>query len=263
MAENSYDVAWLDSEHANCRDFRIEQSERTAGAEGRPVTGALWLPEGPASAAPLMLLGHGASGDRYQMPIPHLARRFIDVGVASLALDGPVHGLRQVGPGGRAAFSEEMKRPTFVDDMVADWHLAIEALREVVGIGGGRTGYFGLSMGSMFGVPLVACRDDVDVACLGLLGTGGAAARLADRLRKDAARIEVPVLFLMQLEDELFDRLGYLDLFDRLSCDDKRLHANPGLHPEVPAEEVDAAFEFLRQRLLGQVTRRVMNPLAE
>lgn len=267
MSENSGKLKWIEVDHANCRDFRIEQPTLAAGVEQRPITGALWLPDGHAPGAPLMLFGHGASGDRYQMPIPHLARRFVEVGVACLALDGPVHGLRQVGPGGREAFAEEMKRPAFLDDMVGDWLLAMEVLTDVAGIGGGRMGYFGLSMGSIFGVPVVAARDDVDVACLGLLGTSGVAirseSRLANRLQEDAAKIDQPVLFLMQLEDELFDRLGYLDLFDRLASDDKRLHANPGLHPEVPAEEVDAAFDFLNRRLQGEVLRRVMNPLAE
>ena len=44
---------------------------------------------------------------------------------------------------------------------------------------------------------------------------------------------------------------------------DFRLHANPGLHPEVPAEEVDFVFEFLLQRLTGDVVRRIINPLAQ
>ena len=65
----------------------------------------------------------------------------------------------------------------------------------------------------------------------------------------DAAAIHCPVLFLMQLEDELFPRDGYLELFDALGSDDKRIHANPGLHPEVPGEEIDFAFGFLGRHL--------------
>ena len=65
------------------------------------------LPEQPAPDTPLILCGHGASGDRYQAPIPHLAKRFRAIGAGTLALDGPVHGLRQVGPGGRAALADK------------------------------------------------------------------------------------------------------------------------------------------------------------
>ena len=68
-----------------------------------------------------------------------------------------------------------------------------------------------------------------------------------------AARINCPVLFLMQLEDELFDRNSYLDLFDALATDDKRIHANPGLHPEVPAEEINDAFDFMCHHLARNV----------
>jgi hypothetical protein len=55
----------------------------------------------------------------------------------------------------------------------------------------------------------------------------------------------------MQLEDELFTREHYLDLFDRLASTDKRIHANPGLHPEVPVEELDFSAGFLQRYLAG------------
>ena len=234
-------MAWWDAEDAAgrpVREFRIQRP----GTE-RPITGALWTPEGLEGEAPLALFGHGASGNRFQAPICHLAQRLGEVGCRSLSIDGPVHGLRQVGPGGRAAFGDEMRRDGFVDDMVADWHAALDAAKAEVAVGELR--YFGLSMGSMFGVPLLATLPQVQAAVLGLLGTTGAVAPLAGRLAGDAAQIRCRLLFLMQLEDELFPRDGCLALFDALASDDKRLHANPGLHPEVPAEEIDHAFAML------------------
>ncbi len=250
---------WLDASADNARDFRIDTG-------GRPVTGALWLPEQTSSSTALVLCGHGASGDRYQAPIPHLARRFSAHGIATLAIDGPVHGLRQQGPGGRAALAEELQRPSCTDDMVADWLLALRSVREATGLNG-RLAYFGLSMGTIFGIPLLAAASarDITVRCsvLGLAGTTGAVAFLGERLSRDASTITHPVLYLMQLEDELFDRDGYLALFDALGSEDKRLHANPGLHPEIPSEEVDASIEFICARLEGEVPRRVTNPLAE
>ena len=227
-----------DAAGGSVREFRIPR----AGTE-RPITGALWAPEGETGDVPLVLFGHGASGDRYQAPICHLAHRLADVGCASLSIDGPVHGLRQVGPGGRTAFGDEMRREGFVDDMVADWHAALDAAKGKVAVGQIR--YFGLSMGSMFGVPLLATLPEVKAAVLGLLGTTGAGAQLGERLVADAAQIRCRLLFLMQLEDELFPREGCLGLFDAFASDDKRLHANPGLHPEVPAEEIDCAFDML------------------
>ena len=78
-----------------------------------------------------------------------------------------------------------------------------------------------------------------------------------------ARAVKQPVVFLMQLEDELFPRDGYLELFDAIAADDKRLHANPGLHPQIPMEEIDFCFEFLRRHLLGEAQRRIINPLSE
>jgi len=256
-------VEWLppDTRSASqARDFRIE-------TDGRPVTGALWLPPEADADTALVLCGHGASGNRYQRPIPYLAEHFIAAGVATLALDGPVHGLRQQGPGGRAALAVELQRPASIDDMVADWLLALATIRETCGLNSGPLAYFGLSMGTLFGIPLLASAPARDIgfraSVLGLAGTTGAVSFLGDRLAQDAARIDHPVLYLMQLEDELFDRDGYLALFDSLGTTDKRLHANPGLHPEVSTEEVDASVAFILQRLWQDVPRRITNPLAE
>jgi len=229
----------------------------------RRVTGALWLPPEYQADTPVVLFGHGASGNCYQAPIPHLCKRLVaESGYICLAIDGPVHGLRQVGAGGREAFFAETQRAGFMDDMVQDWHDAINALSAELTIGQGPLGYFGLSMGTIFGVPLLASGLNIKAAVIGLCGTTGAAQPFAQRLLDDAGQIQQPLLFLMQLQDELFPRDGYLALFDALAADDKRLHANPGLHPEVPAEEVAAAADFLQRYLSGPVAQRVVKPLS-
>ncbi|MEM7080292.1 MAG: alpha/beta hydrolase [Pseudomonadota bacterium] len=250
-------VKWLDSSRHAARDFELDGSARR-------VTGALWLPEQVDAQTPLVLLGHGASGDRYQTPIPYLSRRLVrEAGCAAIAIDGPVHGLRQVGAGGREAFGAELAREGFMEDMVTDWVEATAAVSAAEGLSQDNLGYFGLSMGTIFGVPLLASRLEFTVSVLGLCGTRGLGKQIGQRLAEDAQQITHPVLFLMQLEDELFPRDGYLELFDALASDDKRLHANPGLHPEVPAEEMVATFEFLRGRLHGGQSVTSSGPIAE
>ena len=244
---------WLNGE----RDFELEGTSRR-------VTGAFWQAEGATSETPMVLMGHGASGDRYQAPIPHLAKRFTqESGFSVLAIDGPVHGLRQVGPGGREALAGEMQKPGFIADMVTDWLDAYRAISSETGLGHGPLGYFGLSMETIFGLPLLASELDFTAATLGLAGTTKVGAPMAETLIGAAEQVSHPVLFLMQLEDELFDRDGYLILFDALAAEDKRLHANPGLHPEIPAEEISHTFDFLHAHLSGTATRRIVNPLAE
>ena len=221
----------------------------------RLVTGSLWIPVDSIRSNTLMAFGHGASGTRYQLPIPYLARKFAKEGIVSLSMDGPVHGLRQKGEGGRPALSQEMRRSNMIEDMIADWIEAVEVTESRMGFNAEKFGYFGLSMGSIFGIPYLAKRKSenkpVTVATLGLLGTTGAVSGLAKRLKSDASLISAPTLFFMQLEDELFPRDGYLELFDALASDDKRLHANPGLHPEVPAEEIDFCLSFVLDHLKG------------
>jgi dienelactone hydrolase len=221
----------------------------------RPVTGVLWQREDPVPGSPLVCLGHGASGDRHQQPIPWLARRLVgDHGFAALSIDGPVHGRRQQGPGGREAFWPEWRREGTAADMVADWHAALAFVREQPGIADGPLGYWGLSMGTIYGAPLVAAGG-FEAAVLGLMGVAGPD-HYQPLVRSAAAAIACPVLFVVQLEDELFTREQCLELFDAIGTDDKRLHANPGLHPEVPMEELHACLAFLVDRLTGVVPER-------
>ncbi|MDP6377063.1 MAG: hypothetical protein QF921_09010 [Pseudomonadales bacterium] len=244
-----------DTDGGATREFRISDDDR------RDITGAVWLPT-ESSVSTLVCFGHGASGDRYQAPIAHLAARFVERGLPVLSLDGPVHGLRQVGPGGREAFFPEFQRNACITDMISDWALAVQAAQGLANVGTGALAYFGLSMGSLFGIPLIASRDDVTVATLGLVGIQSGFPHTGT-LREACGRIHCPVFFIMQLEDELFDREGYLEVFDTFPSVDKRIHANPGLHPEIPAEEIDFAFDFLISHIEGTAQRRIVNPLAE
>lgn len=64
-----------------------------------------------------------------------------------------------------------------------------------------------------------------------------------------AARITVPVEFLIQWDDELVPRAAALALFDALGPAEKTLHANPGNHGEVPAFELDSSLRFFGRHL--------------
>ena len=77
-----------------------------------------------------------------------------------------------------------------------------------------------------------------------MLGLGGALASAGT-----AARITVPVEFLVQWDDERVPRAQSLALFDALASAEKTLHANPGKHGEIPAFELDAALRFFARHL--------------
>ncbi len=228
-----------------CREFTLGNPENSLG---RAVHGVIWDGPNCKPGNPIIAFGHGASGDRHQAPIPYLAKKAVrELGFFAVSIDGPVHGKRKVGDGARGAFGEEWQRPGCVDDMLTDWKVAVDAGLEETRAG--KLAYWGLSMGTIFGAPLVAHDKRICTAVLGLMGTVGANEETKLKIIDAAANIHCPVLFLMQLEDELFSRERYLDLFDRLATTDKRIHAHPGLHPAVPVSELDESLAFLQNRI--------------
>ncbi|HWC09693.1 MAG TPA: hypothetical protein VG455_00575, partial [Acidimicrobiales bacterium] len=162
----------------------------------------------------------------------------------------PAHGDRRASPADDlqvfAEFLAEWSREGSVDDMLAEWAATIEAVRSLDEVGDGPMGYWGLSMGTIYGVPLVATDARVQAAVFGLMGLIGPT---RDRLAADAARVACPVTFIQQWDDTLLPRQEVLDLFDALASLDKRLHAHPGDHAAVPLEELEFSVAFLARHL--------------
>lgn len=227
------------------RDFALE-------VDGRTVPGVLWLPEAGTGPRPLVLLGHGATRHKRTDYLVALGRRLAaDHGFAVAAIDAPGHGDRRA-PGHDddvtlfGDFLAEWSREGTVDDVVAEWQAAIDAVRDVEEVGDGPVGYWGLSMGTIYGVPLVAAEPRIQVAVFGLMGLLGPT---RDRLATDAPSIACPVLFLQQWDDSLIPRAEVFELFEALGSVDKRLHAHPGDHAAVPVEEIAFSARFLARHL--------------
>ncbi len=217
--------------------------------DGVEVPGVLWTPERSNRPLPLVLVGHGGAGhkmDDSRIALGHRYARSYDCAV--LAIDGPWHGDRSLPPGSkRPAVSFEV-----VADMVADWKAALDALIALPEIDEGRVGYGGVSMGTMFGLPLIASEPRIKAAVLGLCGLiapSGEPTYLSERLAVDAPQVHCPTMFLVQWDDELFPRDGAFALFGLLGATDKRLFANPGGHSETPDHVKDVAIEFLASHL--------------
>ena len=223
----------------------------TRGEERIP--GILWMPEEPTGPVPLVLMGHGGQSEKRNPNGLALARRFVRRhGVAVAAIDAIDHGERgditpMEGPG-HPSYVGLWKRPDSFDRMNADWTATLDALLESGRIDPGRVGYWGLSMGTMLGVPFVATEQRIKAAVLGLCGFTGASAirgRFGERHRADAPRITCPLMFMVQWDDERFDREGAFELFGLLGSSDKRMHVHPGVHAAMPLEATDATREFL------------------
>lgn len=220
----------------------------------RKITGCLWTPEQDVREGVIVTFLHGASGSRLQAPIPYLANSFAARGIASLALDGPVHGLRKKLDGGRLALYAEMSKPRAFDHLFKDWELALKLTEDRLQYSVSAIAYFGVSMGTFFGVPYLANRqlkgETTIAAVLGLMGPSGVVSPFRKRLLRDASNVHCPLNFLLQQDDEMFSREGCLELFSALASSTKTLRQNPGKHAAVPLEEFDCSFEFLMNQIL-------------
>lgn len=221
----------------------------TVECNGHSIPGVLWSPAASSGPRPLVLMGHGGSGHKRNDNMVMLGRMFAaGYGWSAAAIDGPVHGARgPVTDASDPAYRQMWQRPDIVQDMIDDWKATLDALSALENVDHTRVGYWGVSMGTMFGLPFVASDDRVRVTVLGKAGMSGSSVRRSGvdtYFKTYAPRVTIPVLFVMQWDDERFDRQGQLELFDQIGAHDKRLHAYPGQHVDNGPEafEVEAAF---------------------
>jgi dienelactone hydrolase len=224
--------------------------------EGVTVPGILWTPENATATRPLVLIGHGGSQHKRAPNVLALARRLVrHLGFAAAAIDGPMHGDRVEGGTDltldtlrrrMADLSPEETRAQF-RAVRNEWSTTLTALKEVEGVGDGPTGYWGLSMGTVIGLPFVASEPRIDAAVLGLMGIA------VDSQSRSASSIEIPILFLVQWDDELVSRDQAFALFGAIASMDKAMHVNPGLHSAVPGAEIQASEDFFAKHLRAKV----------
>ncbi len=220
--------------------------------DGRRVPGLLWTPPDAEGSRPLVLIGHGATGDKRIGYVLSLARELVrGHGFAVAAVDGPGHGDRRPNPDDDymqvfSDFLAEWSREGTTDDAVADWRATLDAVRGLPEVGDGPVGYWGLSMGTIYGLPLVAADRRIQVAVFGLMGLVGPT---RVRMAADAPTVTCPVLFIQQWDDSLIPRDSVFELFEAIGSVDKRLHASPGEHSAVPSEEFVFSARFLARHL--------------
>jgi dienelactone hydrolase len=222
--------------------------------EGRMVPGILWQPDGAADEIPIVLAGHGGgfgtAGHKRVEGIVELAARLADYGIATIAIDQP-------GCGDRPGADEEQARRRrltieqaieqlwtreLVEEMTRDWQASLDHLRETRGLGDAGVGYWGLSGGTTFGLPLVATEPRIQAAVLGLNSA-------VPLMLAYAPRVTCPVLYTMNLDDHFMTRDQGLALFDALATQDKFVLAYPGDHGENLERATSEWARFLAIRL--------------
>ncbi len=248
----------------------VERSFRLT-VEGDVVPGVLWTPDGQRGQRPTVLLGHGGTQHKRVANILALARSLVrHLGYAAVALDAPGHGDRVTDPeaadrtrrelqGRIVAARRGQRRPlTFTDERAAEWtertrkgsaewSALLDALGDLPDLAAGPFGYWGVSMGTVIGLPFVAAEPRVRAAVLGLAGLTGRPG--AEEFEQSARSLSCPVLFTLQWDDELVERESGVALFDAIGSREKTLHVNPGGHIELPLFERAAAEAFFSRHL--------------
>jgi pimeloyl-ACP methyl ester carboxylesterase len=126
-----------------------------------------------------------------------------------------------------------------IEKAVPEWQTTLDALLSLPDIGG-PVGYAGMTA---IGIRLAVVEPRI--AAAGFFA-GGYVPRA---LREEARRVTIPLLFLLQWDDEGNDRQLALDLFDAFGTKEKTLHANLGGHAGTPWFEVDDGDRFFARHL--------------
>jgi dienelactone hydrolase len=222
------------------------------------IPGVLWTPGSTSVPAPLILMGHPGGLDKMYPRLAARARQSAAAGFAAATIELPGSGdrprsgaaetaradLRRALEAGEPVGAEIVDRLVLplVEQAVPEWRAVLDVLLPLPGIGG-PVGYSGGV--TAIGIRLAVVEPRVSAA---LLFAGSYVPR---SLFEDARQVTIPLLVLLQWDDEGNDRQLALDLFDALGSGEKTLHANMGGHTGVPEFEGEAGNRFFLRHLQG------------
>ncbi|MFJ4839623.1 dienelactone hydrolase family protein [Streptomyces sp. NPDC088746] len=217
------------------------------------IPGTLWTPDS-AEPAPLILMAHNNGLPKGEPRLVARARYSAARGYAVASIDAAGCGDRPRSAAdeqARAELRRAMQAGEPVDDIfecfigplvenaAPEWRTTLDALLALAEIGGpvGYSGWMAL------GVRLAAVEPRISAA--GFFA-GGFVPRAQ---REEARQVTVPLLMLLQWDDEGNPRQRALDLFDAFGSKEKTLHANLGGHTGTPWFEAEDGDRFFGRHL--------------
>ncbi|ATE64654.1 alpha/beta hydrolase family protein [Rhizorhabdus dicambivorans] len=212
------------------------------------VPGTFWNAKPSAGVPPaLTLLQHGGPLHKRHENSDNLARSIVErTGSAVLLIDGPIHGQRRAEQlelmEMLGVFRRYWQDDAGIDGMVSDWRQALDAVLERGWADPDRVAWFGVSMGTAYGIPVCAADARIKAAAMGMWGTDWGQ---AERLIGDARRMTIPALFQIKAGDEIFSNGGQREIFEALGSGDKRLSTFPGGHSLTAPGQLDQLLDFV------------------
>jgi hypothetical protein len=239
--------------------FTSEQRLNDGGVLEREFTlgeipGILWTPG--SAPAPLILMGHPGGLRKMYPRLLARARHAAAEGFATATIELPGSGerprsadaeqaradLRRALQAGEPVSEDIVDRLVLplVDQAVPEWQPTLDALLSLPEIRG-PVGFAGGVIS--IGVRLAVVEPRIRAA---LLFAGSFVPRA---LFEEARQVSIPLLVLLQWDDEGNDRQAALDLFDAFGSTEKTLHANMGGHTGVPRFEGEDGNRFFARHL--------------
>jgi hypothetical protein len=219
------------------------------------IPGVLWTPGSVSAPAPLILLGHPGGLDRMYPRLAGRARGAVAASFAAATIELPGSGDRPSSAAAeeaRADLRRAMAAGEPVDEIVdrlilplveqavPEWRAALDALLALPEVGG-PVGFAGGFIS--IGIRLAVVEPRVAAAVL------FAGSFVPRSMFAEAREVTIPLLVLLQWDDEGNDRQMALDVFDAFGSEEKTLHANMGGHTGVPAFEGDSGNRFFARHL--------------
>ncbi|MFH8933275.1 dienelactone hydrolase family protein [Streptomyces griseosporeus] len=231
-------------------DDGVREREFTLGE----TPGTLWTPPG-STPAPLILMAHNNGLPKADARLVARARYTAARGYAVATVDAAGCGDRP-----RSAADEQARADLrramragepvdgifesfigpLVENAAPEWLATLDAVLQLPEVVGGPVGYSGWTA---LGIRLAALDPRIAAACC----FAGGYVPLAQR--EEARRVTVPLLLLLQWDDEGNPRQRALDLFDAFGGEQKTLHANLGGHTGTPWFELEDSCRFYDRHL--------------
>jgi hypothetical protein len=229
---------------------RLDDNVLERGFTLGDIPGVLWTTG--AAPAPLILLGHPGGLDRMHPRLAARARHAAAEGFASATIELPGSGdrprlaavdearadLRRALAAGQPVDEDILP---LVDTAVPEWRATLDALLSLPEIGG-PVGYAGGVIA--IGTRLALVEPRIRAASL------FAGSFVPRSTFEEARQVGIPLLVLLQWDDEGNDRQMALDLFDAFGSKEKTLHANMGGHTGIPQFEGDSGNRFFQRHLM-------------
>lgn len=219
------------------------------------IPGILWTPGSAPAPAPLILVGHnGGLHKREARLVARSRHSAAEHGYAVAAIDAPGYGDRPLSAADKQVRADlrrakEAGEPIdeilealivpLVEKVVPEWRATLDALLALPEIGG-PVGYSGMTA---IGIRLAVVEPRISAA---VFFAGGF---VPNGLREEARQVTIPLLFLLQWDDQGNDRKPALDLFEAFGTKEKTLHANLGGHTGTPWFEVEDGARFFDRHL--------------